>query len=65
MHPFKAYILKIANLEEVEWKRIETCLKRKEYRKGDIILENGEVCTKLYFVEDGFSGSLFGTMERP
>ena len=54
MHPFKKYILKYNNLKLEEWKDVEKCLTRKEYKKGELILENGKICRKLFFLEEGF-----------
>lgn len=54
MHPFKKYITKYNLIGEEEWKQIENCLTRKEYKKGEIILEGGKICRKLYFLEEGF-----------
>lgn len=54
MHPFKKYILKYQSLNLDEWEQIERCLTRKEYTKGEVILANGKICRKLYFLEDGF-----------
>lgn len=54
MHPFKKYIQEYHSLEENEWEQVEKCLIRKEYRKGEIILESGKLCKKLYFLEEGF-----------
>lgn len=54
MHPFKNYILNYNSLLDKEWQQIENSLTRKEYSKGEIILESGKVCRKLYFLESGF-----------
>ena len=54
MHPFKDYILKYNPINITEWNEVEKCLTRKEYQKGDTILENGRICRKLYFLEEGF-----------
>ncbi|WP_299365919.1 Crp/Fnr family transcriptional regulator [Winogradskyella sp.] len=54
MHPFKKYILDYNPLNDEEWKHIKDCLKRKEYKKGELILKSGKICRKLYFLEDGF-----------
>lgn len=54
MHPFRKYILNYNPLIEEEWTQIENCITRKEYKKGDIILESGKICRKLYFLEEGF-----------
>jgi len=54
MHPFRKYILNYTNLRENEWEQIEKCLSKKVYKKGDVILNNGKICRKLYFLEEGF-----------
>lgn len=54
MHPFRKYIVNYTSLSEEEWTQIENCLTRIEYNKGDIILESGKICRKLYFLEEGF-----------
>ena len=53
MHPFREYMSDYAALNDEEWKKVEGCLARKEYQKGEIILNNGDICNRLYFVEDG------------
>ena len=54
MHPFRKYILKYNQLSLKEWEEIEKCITKKEYKKGALILENGKICRKLFFLEDGF-----------
>ena len=53
MHPFRKYILAYQALSQEEWTRVENCLIKKEYKKGDTILESDKVCRKLYFLESG------------
>ena len=54
MHPFKKYILNYSPITNTEWETIEKCLSRKTYKKGELILETGEYCRKLFFLEEGF-----------
>jgi len=54
MHPFRKYILKYNSFTNTEWEQIESCLTKREYKKGDCILENGKICRKLFFLESGF-----------
>lgn len=54
MHPFKKYILKYNPIKLEEWQAVENCLQRKEYKKGELILQHGKICRKLYFLEEGF-----------
>jgi len=54
MHPFRKYIQTYSSLREEEWKKVEACLERRFYQKGDLILRSGKICRKLYFLEEGF-----------
>lgn len=54
MHPFKKYIASFVSLNNTDWEEIEKCLTRNEHQTGDILLRQGKVCKKLYFLESGF-----------
>ena len=54
IHPFKKFILNYSAISNMEWEAIEKCLVRKTYKKGELILEAGKICRKLYFLEEGF-----------
>ena len=54
MHPFRKYIHTYIELPESDWTEIEACLSRYEYKKGVVLLEEGKICKKLYFLESGF-----------
>lgn len=54
MHPFKQYILRYNPIKLEEWEDVEKRLTRKEYKKGELILEDGKICRKLFFLEEGF-----------
>ena len=47
MHSFKKYILKYNSLKLQEWKDVEKCHTRKEYKKGELILENGNIIWEM------------------
>lgn len=54
MHPFREYISNYNVLSDKEWQKVEKCISKKKYKKGEIILNSGKVCRKLYFLETGF-----------
>lgn len=54
MHSFRSYILQYTSLPPRDWEVIATCLARKVYPKGSLLLEEGKICRKLYFLESGF-----------
>jgi len=54
MHPFRKYILTYHPIRQEEWEVVEQCLTRKEYQKGTLLLEDGKICRKLFFLEEGF-----------
>ena len=54
MHPFRRYLVNYTNLSQEEWLKVEGCLELKIYKKGQLVLEEGKICRKLYFLESGF-----------
>lgn len=54
MHPFKKYISNYQSLTTEEWSEVEQRLTRMTYPKGELILESGSICNKLFFLEAGF-----------
>ena len=53
MHPFRKYIANFTWLPENEWKEIEECLERKVIAPETLLLEQGQICRFLYFLESG------------
>ncbi len=53
MHPFRAFIHEYNILPEEDWFAVEACLIVKRYKKGERLLEAGQVCRKLSFLESG------------
>jgi len=53
MHPFRQFIQNYTTLTPADWALIESCLSQKEYNPNDLILEEGKVCSKIYFLESG------------
>lgn len=50
---FKTYLTQNAKLSEEQFFEIAGSLKRKNIRKGDFLLKQGEVCHHSFFVEKG------------
>ncbi|MEL7001201.1 MAG: Crp/Fnr family transcriptional regulator [Bacteroidota bacterium] len=40
-------------MSNVDWQEVEDCLTKKRYKKGEILLHEGRICKKLYFLESG------------
>lgn len=53
MHPFRAYITGYTSLPDRDWEMIESCLQLQRYPKGSVLLTEGKICRKLYFLESG------------
>lgn len=54
MHPFRKFINQYAELTDIEWAAVESCLTKTIYPKQSMLLEEGKICRKLYFLESGF-----------
>jgi CRP/FNR family transcriptional regulator, anaerobic regulatory protein len=53
MHAVRSIIAEYVNLESPDWERIEAGLVRRNLVKGEVLLEQGEVCRTLWFLEAG------------
>ncbi|MFK8102375.1 MAG: Crp/Fnr family transcriptional regulator [Saprospiraceae bacterium] len=53
MHPFQAFISRYTELSPKEWQIIETRLRSKVVKKGTLLLEEGQICRRVYFLETG------------
>ncbi|MEL7424436.1 MAG: Crp/Fnr family transcriptional regulator [Bacteroidota bacterium] len=53
MHSFRSYITQYTSLSQGDWEQIAACLTERIYSKGTILLEEGKICRKLYFLESG------------
>ncbi|MDW3194325.1 MAG: Crp/Fnr family transcriptional regulator [Cytophagales bacterium] len=54
MHPFHSFISNYVSISNADWQVIASKLEKVEYKRGEMILEQGQVCRKLYFLEEGF-----------
>ena len=54
MHPFRKFIHNYTFVSNTDWEKIESCLERKVFNTGDLILEEGKICRNIYFLESGF-----------
>lgn len=52
---YKEFIQKYIPLNENEWEFFKTKLSIKEFKKGENILRQGEVCKELYFIAKGLA----------
>ncbi len=43
-----------ASFSSQDWEEVENCLARQAYPLGALILYEGQICRKLYFLETGF-----------
>lgn len=52
---YKIFIQQYISFNIVEWNLFKSRLKIKEFKKGDIILHQGDVCHELYFINSGLA----------
>ncbi|MEL6864907.1 MAG: cyclic nucleotide-binding domain-containing protein [Bacteroidota bacterium] len=53
MHPFRSYIHQYVILPEQDWQMIEKLIQRREIKKNDFLLREGQICRHLHFLERG------------
>lgn len=52
---YKEFISKYIDFNIIEWQLFKSKLSIKEFKKGQTILHQGEVCTSLYFINSGLA----------
>ncbi|TAE50054.1 MAG: Crp/Fnr family transcriptional regulator [Bacteroidetes bacterium] len=53
MHPFRAFIQEYTPLSDSDWEAIAACIRLRKAVPGELLLEEGQVCRSLYFLESG------------
>jgi CRP-like cAMP-binding protein len=53
MLAFRKFIERYTEMPESDWQVISLAFERKEFRKNELILEEGAVCRHFYFLEEG------------
>jgi len=61
---FLSFVSSLSLLESEAKAALETKLYPKKYRKGELILETGMVCKRIYFVDNGLVKTFFYTDTR-
>jgi CRP-like cAMP-binding protein len=52
---YKEFIKKYISFNIIEWKLFSSKLTIKEFKKGEVILHQGEICEELYFINHGLA----------
>lgn len=52
---FKKFIQQHQQLGSIEWKIFEARLSIKQFKTGEIVLHQGDICEELYFIDSGLA----------
>lgn len=52
---YKEFIQNYLSINIIEWKLFESKLTLKEYKKGDVILHQGDICKEMNFINSGLA----------
>lgn len=55
LQSYRRFIEKYVKLSEQQWHKIESKRSVRQFKKGDIILHQGEVCKELHFIARGLA----------
>ncbi|HET8861211.1 Crp/Fnr family transcriptional regulator [Marivirga sp.] len=53
MNPFKTFIENYISISDTDWEQISACFEKRFLEKGEMLLQEGEICRHLYFIESG------------
>jgi len=59
MENFKCFVNTTTTLSEQSWAVLLDCLTEMEFKKGQNVLEEGEVCRAIYFINKGLCRSYY------
>lgn len=59
MEKFRSYIHSLIDLSEEAWEAFSPALTDMEYKKGDYLLREGEVCNNLFFISVGYCRAFY------
>ncbi len=53
LHPFRIFMAKYVSIPESDWKAIESRMTVSVYQRSELILQQGQICKELFFLETG------------
>jgi CRP-like cAMP-binding protein len=53
MQPLRQYLQTITPLSDADWEVIESRLQKRSFRKGEVLLREGQTCTEVFFILQG------------
>ena len=59
MNKLLAYIHSLTPFSDESWKLLQTALSEEIYRKNELMLQEGEICHSLFYINQGFCKSYY------
>src|SRR5687767_94277 len=59
MEPLLKYIHSITTFSPESWALLQPALSKKQYKKNEFLLKEGEACNSLFFIEEGYCRSYY------
>lgn len=59
MNELLNYIHSLTSFSDESWKLLQPALTRKEYKKNEFLLKEGEVCNSLFYIDKGYCKSYY------
>jgi CRP-like cAMP-binding protein len=53
------YINSLTNFSDESWKLLETILTKQEFKKNELLLNKGQVCNSLFYIDSGYCKSFY------
>ena len=57
MENLKQYIHSLTVFSEESWQRLQPALSKKQFKRDEIMLKEGQVCTSLFYIDKGYCKS--------
>lgn len=53
------YIHSLTNFSDTSWELLQPALTKKEFKKSELLLKQGQVCNSLFYIVDGYCKSYY------
>ncbi|MEO9257073.1 MAG: Crp/Fnr family transcriptional regulator [Crocinitomicaceae bacterium] len=53
------YIYSLTNFSDESWKLLQPALTKREFKKNELLLKEGQVCNSLFYIDSGYCKSFY------
>src|SRR5712675_1071637 len=59
MNNLLKYIRSLTNISDSSWELLQPALTRREFKKNEFLLKQGQICRSLFYIDNGYCKSYY------